>query len=68
MFVIGRTRGGTEDIPEEAVDIAGTTGNIYTVTINKTPGCTCPYAEKGNQCKHIVYVSRLPLLQNIIRH
>ena len=67
MFVIARTRGGTEDIPEEAVDIAGTTGNVYTVTINKTPDCTCPYAKKGHQCKHIVYVSRLPL-RNVIRH
>ncbi|OCL14283.1 hypothetical protein AOQ84DRAFT_359053 [Glonium stellatum] len=56
MFVIDRIRGGTEDAPEETVDIAGTTGNIYTVTINKMPNCTCPYAEKGNQCKHIVYV------------
>ena len=48
MFVIARTRGGTEDIPEEAVDITGTTGNIYTMTINKTPGYTYLYAEKGH--------------------
>jgi hypothetical protein len=48
MFVITRTRGRTKDILEEVVDITGTTGNIYTVTINKTPGYTCPYAEKGN--------------------
>ena len=47
MFVIARTYGGTKDILEEVVDIAGTTGNIYTVTINKTPGCTYPYVEKG---------------------
>ncbi|XTI86861.1 hypothetical protein V2W45_1297400, partial [Cenococcum geophilum] len=56
IFVITRTHSGTKDIPEEAVDIAGTTGNIYTVTISKTPGCTYPYAEKGHQCKHIVYI------------
>jgi hypothetical protein len=48
MFVIARTYSRTKDILEEAVDIAGTTGNIYTVTINKTPGYTCPYIEKGN--------------------
>jgi len=26
------------------------------VTVNKVPSCTCPDAEKGNQCKHIIYV------------
>jgi len=57
MFVIDRTRGGTDDIPEETIDMAGTTGNIYSITIGKLPGCTCPDAQKGNQCKHIVYVS-----------
>ncbi|OCK81798.1 hypothetical protein K432DRAFT_415785 [Lepidopterella palustris CBS 459.81] len=56
MFVIDRHRGGTVDVPEEIVEIAGTTGNIYNVTINHQPCCTCPYAKKGNQCKHIVYV------------
>ena len=50
-----KIRGGDDD-PEEQVDIAGTTGNIYTVIIGKEPSCTCPDARKGNQCKHIVYV------------
>jgi len=48
MFVITRTRGGTKDILEEVVDITSTTGNIYTVTINKTPSYTYPYAEKSH--------------------
>ncbi|KAF2142595.1 uncharacterized protein K452DRAFT_270370 [Aplosporella prunicola CBS 121167] len=56
MFVIDRTRGGTDDCPEESIEIAGTTGNIYTVNIDQAPNCTCPHAKKGNQCKHIVYV------------
>ncbi|KAL8966116.1 MAG: hypothetical protein Q9183_003516 [Haloplaca sp. 2 TL-2023] len=56
MFVISRTRTGTEDIPEETVEMAGTTGNIYTITIGLEPRCTCPDNLKGNQCKHIVYV------------
>ena len=84
MFVIDRTRGGTEDAPEETIDVsptlvlcllfrncsvvrlgkadtkihqmAGTTGNIYTITISQIPQCTCPDNRKGNQCKHIVYV------------
>lgn len=56
MFVIGRKRKGTEEVPEEEVYIVGTTGNIYRVTIAKEPTCTCPDARKGNQCKHVVYV------------
>lgn len=58
MFLIDRERklgrDGTEE--KEVFDIAGTTGNIYQVTICKQPKCTCPDNQKGNQCKHIVYV------------
>lgn len=59
MFLIDRERMMSEDgtHQEEAFVIAGTTGNVYEVTINKTPTCTCPDYAKGNQCKHIVYVS-----------
>ncbi|KAK2745923.1 hypothetical protein FQN55_005995 [Onygenales sp. PD_40] len=56
LFVVDRTRGGTEEVPEETVQIVGTTGNIYQVVIGKEPSCTCPDALKGNQCKHIIYV------------
>lgn len=56
MFAIDRSRGGTEEIPEEKIDMAGTTGNIYSVTIGQIPSCTCPDSQKGSQCKHIVYV------------
>jgi len=56
MFVIDRTRSGTEEAPEETVDIAGTTGNIYNVNIGNLPTCTCQDNQKGNQCKHIIYV------------
>ncbi|KAL9102586.1 MAG: hypothetical protein Q9163_002266 [Psora crenata] len=34
MFVIDRSRSGTDDCLEEAIVIAGTTGNIYTVLHN----------------------------------
>ncbi|EGD93955.1 hypothetical protein TESG_01484 [Trichophyton tonsurans CBS 112818] len=54
LFVLRRTRGGTEEVPEEYIDIAGSTGNIYQVVIGKEPSCTCPDAKKGNQCKHVV--------------
>ncbi|PGH08277.1 hypothetical protein AJ79_06064 [Helicocarpus griseus UAMH5409] len=56
MFVVDRTREGTEEVPTERVQIVGTTGNIYEVAIELEPYCTCPDSEKGNQCKHIVYV------------
>ena len=66
MFVIDRSSGGTSDAPEETIELAGTTGNIYSITISKVPSCTCPDNRKGNQCKHIIYVSlvtfnRLPI-------
>jgi hypothetical protein len=60
MIVVGRTRksdtleDGTE-YPIEDIDIVGSTGNIYTVTISKEPNCTCPDSQKGHECKHKVY-------------
>ncbi|KAF2209451.1 hypothetical protein CERZMDRAFT_13911, partial [Cercospora zeae-maydis SCOH1-5] len=42
--------------PTETVSLAGTTGNIYHITISRLPSCDCPYAKKGHQCKHIIYV------------
>jgi hypothetical protein len=66
MFLIERTRRISDDgmYPEEVFDIAGTTGNVYQVTISKVPSCSCPDAAKGNQCKHIVYVSPPSILYN----
>ncbi|KAL1840129.1 hypothetical protein VTJ49DRAFT_785 [Mycothermus thermophilus] len=56
FYVLSRTRSGTPDCPEETVELAGSTGNIYTVTIARQPICDCPHAREGNQCKHVVYV------------
>lgn len=57
MFVLDRKRDtSTSDYPIETVSLAGTTGNVYTITIDKLPSCNCPHALKGNQCKHIIYV------------
>jgi len=64
MFLIDRNRtmsaDGTHE--EEELDIAGSTGNVYKVTVGKIPDCTCPDAVKGNQCKHIIYVSSMFLI------
>lgn len=38
------------------VELTGSTGNIYTVTVAQRLTCDCPHALKGNQCKHVVYV------------
>ena len=57
MFVLDRQRDVSDpENPSETISLAGTTGNIYTITIDKVPSCDCPHARKGNQCKHIVYV------------
>ncbi|KAI5860951.1 hypothetical protein GGS23DRAFT_578098 [Durotheca rogersii] len=56
FYVLGRTRCGTAECPEESVELTGSTGNIYTVRIAREPACTCPDAARGNHCKHIVYV------------
>lgn len=64
MFVIDRQRHNNDDCPHstadcpiEVVELAGSTGNIYTVTIGHVPTCSCPNFVKGNaQCKHILYV------------
>lgn len=56
MYVLDRQRSDDSGFPTETVTIAGTTGNVYRVTIGRVPSCDCPYARKGNQCKHIAYV------------
>lgn len=57
-----RTRTGTDGCPGEVVELTGSTGNVYTVTIGLVPGCDCPHAKKGNQCKHIIFVSFVPVV------
>lgn len=59
MFIISRTRNDHDGFPQEIVEIAGSTGNIYHVDIGLVPSCTCPDNKKGNQCKHIIYVGIL---------
>jgi hypothetical protein len=57
FFVLRRTRIGTGLCPKEEVELTGSTGSIYTVTIGPFPMCTCPQGAKRQQCKHIVFVS-----------
>lgn len=56
LTVLSRERCGTDELPKEKVVIAGSTGNVYTVNVGLVPSCDCPHAQKGNQCKHIIYI------------
>lgn len=56
MFALDRVRDESNpQHPTETISLAGTTGNVYSITIDKVPSCNCPHAMKGNQCKHVVY-------------
>lgn len=55
MFVVGHATTWTDGYPVMEFDVAGTTGNLYKVTVGKVPVCNCPDGTKGNQCKHIFY-------------
>ena len=42
---------------ERKYEVMGTTGNVYLVTINNKPTCTCPdYMTRSKRCKHIYFV------------
>ncbi|KAH6886665.1 hypothetical protein BKA70DRAFT_1123095 [Coprinopsis sp. MPI-PUGE-AT-0042] len=44
----------TSPFLKEDFKVSGSTRNVYTVTIDKLPRCSCPDSQKGNHCKHIV--------------
>ncbi|KAI0792163.1 hypothetical protein C8Q75DRAFT_754676 [Abortiporus biennis] len=54
MFMISRRRNGDE--LREQFDVLGSQGNVYLVTIDKIPTCTCPDFLKGHHCKHILFI------------
>lgn len=56
MFVLDRKKDRDESPTEEVFTIAGTTGNVYHVTITSIPHCDCPDGSKNGTCKHILYV------------
>ncbi|KAF7375337.1 hypothetical protein MSAN_00420800 [Mycena sanguinolenta] len=57
FFMVDRQR--IEGELKEEFKVLGSTGNIYTVTIQHKPSCDCPDAQKGNHCKHIVRYSSI---------
>ena len=36
--------------------VLGSTGNVYHVQVGRRLGCTCPDADRGNLCKHQLFV------------
>ncbi|KAF8206911.1 hypothetical protein K438DRAFT_1668215 [Mycena galopus ATCC 62051] len=54
FFMVDRQR--VEGELKEEFKVLGSTGNIYTVTIQHKPSCDCPDAQKGNHCKHILFI------------
>ncbi|KAM0791383.1 hypothetical protein ACM66B_005848 [Microbotryomycetes sp. NB124-2] len=53
FFCVDRNRVGATS---EQFSVLGSTGNVYTVTVDTVPHCTCPDGAKGNYCKHIIFV------------
>jgi len=49
-------RNRVPDQLSEEFSVLGSTGNVYTVTIDHKPRCNCPDAVKGNHCKHILFI------------
>ncbi|KAK3671900.1 hypothetical protein LTR78_008266 [Recurvomyces mirabilis] len=68
MFVLNRERffeddchAGHDDCPSEVLKMAGSRGDVYTITISHLLSCSCPVAlftRDGKQrcCKHLIYV------------
>ncbi|KAL0951161.1 hypothetical protein HGRIS_007893 [Hohenbuehelia grisea] len=54
FYMVDRRRNGNE--LREEFSVLGSTGNVYTVIIDKKPSCNCPDATKGNHCKHILFI------------
>ncbi|TFY60316.1 hypothetical protein EVJ58_g5233 [Rhodofomes roseus] len=54
FYMVDRQRNGDE--LKEEFSVLGSTGNVYTVIVDKTPSCNCPDATKGNHCKHILFI------------
>ncbi|TNY18326.1 hypothetical protein DMC30DRAFT_418930 [Rhodotorula diobovata] len=53
FFCVERKRTGETS---EEYKVLGSTGNLYTVRIDKVPTCDCPDGLKGNKCKHQLFV------------
>ncbi|KAI8921619.1 hypothetical protein BC831DRAFT_476341 [Entophlyctis helioformis] len=53
MFLISRE---TVSPHHANFNVLGSTGNVYSVRIAHTVDCNCPDSNKGNLCKHVLFV------------
>ncbi|KAJ3913212.1 hypothetical protein F5877DRAFT_52783 [Lentinula edodes] len=54
IYLIERNREG--NALKEEFTVQGSTGNVYTVTIDNVPHCNCPDHQKGHHCKHLLFI------------
>lgn len=73
MYIIDRTRAISNlpdapnfPYPTETLVVVGTTGNVYTVAIERRLRCSCPSSKKDNLCKHLIYVLNRVLKADLI--
>lgn len=59
LFLLDRTLVSpmtSEHGPAEEFSVLGATANVYSVSVGKHPNCSCPDFQKGNLCKHYLFV------------
>jgi hypothetical protein len=56
LYLMDEKDNSVPDSLARVYTVLGSTGNVYDVTVQKFPNCTCPDAERGNLCKHILFV------------
>lgn len=53
-------------VSKKNFSVLGSTGNVYTVTIQDIPTCTCPdYTMRHQRCKHIYFILLKVMLINV---
>eukprot|EP00961_Rhodomonas_salina_P258616 3494969-Rhodomonas_salina.1 len=55
LYLIERKPAAESQLEQEFV-VLGNTGNVYEVCIGQLPRCSCPDNQKGNRCKHLLFV------------
>ncbi|DBB06531.1 TPA: hypothetical protein ACH3X1_012076 [Trebouxia sp. C0004] len=59
LFLLDRTLVSSmtsENGPAEEFTVLGATANVYSVSVGKHPSCSCPDFQKGNLCKHYLFI------------
>ncbi|KAJ2965722.1 hypothetical protein NQ176_g10479 [Zarea fungicola] len=65
FFVLKRERCDAESCPQEDFELAGTTGNVYSIKIARQPQCNCPHGLKGHRTT--TYTNHVALLSSELK-